>query len=93
MLHGLEIAKDGTAQTRVHACVEVAIEAGRLDVGLLGHQQENVGLGRLRDKVELIEHGALDVLRGRVDDELRVDVDMGGALCQEVSEWVTQVPS
>ena len=47
MLHGLEIAVDGTAQTRVHACVNVAMEARRLDIGLLGHQQEDVSLGGL----------------------------------------------
>jgi hypothetical protein len=88
VLHGLEVAKDGTAQTRVHACVDVAIEARRLDIGLLWHQQEDVSLGCLGDEVELVQHGALDVLGGRVDDELRVDVNMRGALCQEVSESV-----
>jgi hypothetical protein len=85
VLHGLEVAKDGTAQTRVHACVNVAIEARRLDVELLGHEQKNIGLGRLGDEIELVEHGALDILGSRVDDELRVDVDKRGALRQEVS--------
>jgi len=82
VLHGLEVAEDGAAQARVHARVDVAVEARRLDVRLLGHQQEDVGLCGLGDEVELVEDGALDLLRGRVDDELRVDVDVRGALCQ-----------
>ena len=76
VLHCLEISKDGAPQTRVHACVDVAIEAGRLDVRLLRHQQEDVCLCRLGYEIELLQHGALDVLGGRVDDELRVDVHM-----------------
>jgi hypothetical protein len=42
----------------------------------LGHEQEDFGLCRLGNEVELVEDGALDLLRGRVDDELRVDVDV-----------------
>jgi hypothetical protein len=76
VLHGLEVAEDGAAQARVHARVDIAVEAGRLDVRLLGHEQEDVGLCRLGDEVELVEDGALDLLRGRVDDELRVNVDV-----------------
>lgn len=75
MLHCLQVAVDGAPQTRVHGRVEIAIEAGRLDVRRLGHQQEDVRLGRFRDEVELVQHGALDVLGGAVDDEVRVDVD------------------
>lgn len=70
MLHRLQVAVDGTSQTRIHGRVEVAIKARRLDVRRLGHQQEDIGLGRLRDEVQLIQHGALDVLRGTVDDEV-----------------------
>jgi hypothetical protein len=83
MLHGLEVSKDGAAQTRVHTRVNVAIEARRLDVGLLWHQQKDVSLGRLGNEIELIEYGALDILRDGVDDELRINVDMRGPLCQE----------
>ena len=82
MLHGLEVTVDGATQTRIHAGVNVAMEARRLNIGLLGHQQEYVGLGGLGDEVELLEHGASDVLRGRVDDELRVDVDKGRPLAK-----------
>lgn len=52
------------------------MEAGRLDIGLLWHQQEDVGLCGFGNEVKLLEDGALDVLRGRVDDELRVNVDV-----------------
>ena len=91
MLHGLEVAVDGAAQARVHARVDVAMEARRLNVGLLGHQQEDVSLGGLGDHVELIEHGTSDVLRGRVNDELRVNIDKGRSLCQDVSMYSTGV--
>lgn len=70
VLHCLQIAVDGAAQARVHGGVEVAIEACRLDVGRLGHEQEDVGLGGLGDEVQLVEDGALDVLCGAVDDEI-----------------------
>jgi hypothetical protein len=76
VLHCLEISKDGAPQTRVHAGINVSVEARRLDVGLLRHEQEDVGFGRLGDEIELLEHGALDILSSRVDDELRVDVNM-----------------
>ncbi len=85
VLHGLEVAVDGAAQAGVHARVDVAVEARRLHVGLLGHEQEDVGLGGLGDEVELVEHGASDVLRGGVNDELRVNIDKGRSLCQDVS--------
>ena len=76
VLHCLQISEDGTAQTRVHARVDVAIEACRLNVELLGHQQEDVSLCGLGDEVEVVEHIALDLLRSWVDDKLRIDIDM-----------------
>mgnify|MGYP003624088275 CR=1 FL=1 len=85
VLHRLQVSKDGAAQARFHACVKVAIEARSLDVGLLWHQQEDVSLGGLGDEVELVEHGTLDVLRGRIYDELGVNVDKRRPLCQLVS--------
>lgn len=77
VLHGLEVSVDGASQARVGSGIDVAMEAGRLNVGLLGHEQEDVGLGRLGNEVELVEHSASDVLRRRVYDELRINIDKG----------------
>ena len=90
MLHGLHVAVDGAAQAGVGAGVDVAIEAGRLDVGLLGVQDEDVGAGGFGDEIELVEDGALELLRGAVDDEIRVDVDEGRPLCVWLAELPTQ---
>lgn len=83
VLHCLEVAVDGASQTRVHCRVEVAIEARRLNVWRLGHQQKDVGLGGLGDEVQLVQDGGFDVLSGAVDDEVRVDVDKRRALCHD----------
>jgi hypothetical protein len=86
MLHSLKISIDGAAKPRVCPSLNVAVEAGRLDVWLLRHQQKNVRLGGLCNMVELLQDRALDILRGLIDDVVRIDVDVGGALvprCQQ----------
>lgn len=80
MLHRLHIAVDGAAESRVHARLQVAIEARRLDVGLLRHQHEDVGLCGPRDEVQLVEDRPADLLGGLVKDEIGVDVDMRRSL-------------
>jgi hypothetical protein len=77
VLHRLHVAVNGTSQTRVHARLKVAVEARRLDVGLLRHQQEQVGFGRLGDGIKVADDLSLDLLRGTVDDEVGVDVYIG----------------
>jgi hypothetical protein len=75
VLHGLEVSIDGAPKARVGSGVDVAMEARRLDIGLFGHEQEYVGLGRLGNKIKLIQDGASDILGRRVNDELRINVD------------------
>ena len=70
VLHRLHVAVDGAAQTRVHARLEVAVEARRLNVRLLGHEDEDVSLCGLGNEVQLVEHQTLDVLRGPIDDQV-----------------------
>ena len=77
MLHGLEVSVDGASKARVDSGIDVAMEAGRLNVGLLRHEQEYVGLGRLGNEIELVEHSTSDILRRRVYDELRINIDKG----------------
>lgn len=75
MLHRLHVSVDGTSQAIVDAGLEVAVEAGRLNVRLLRVQHKEVRFGGAGNVVELVQNVTLELLRGPVKDQIRVDVD------------------